>query len=325
MANESKEKLEKIENELSDYLKSDRRNWAEMYKLMRIVRDRELYKAKYTSFTQWVNQLATTNKYHVSTLWQRFSAGDVYSKYATRQKQRGAKNVPKIEDIDVSPDSLALIRTITKRAKDPKYADTLVKKAIDHEMSRQDLREINRKIKNKTVKNAVSFDGDLVKTPAKAPTVTASEIVNTFRNHKSWLNATRHHRREDYYYIYPELPIRSGTTAHARRMDVCVLENLTDSHSTADHLNIHTIEIKVSKLDLIRDKKMEEYYDYGNYFWLAIPPELLDIAKNYVADSWGILIYSNGKLQVAQKAKKHDCMLADRTLSQIITHAINTL
>lgn len=322
---QDKEKLQKIENQLSVCLTSDRRNWAEMYKLMRLVRNQKLYNVKYASFTQWVNALATSNRYHVSTLWQRFSAGEVYSAYTVRQQQEGNPDIKKIEDLDISPESLALIGTITKRAKDPKYADKLVNKAINHEMSRQDLREVNRAIKNKAAKKVTPADPDLNQIKTKESTITAKEIVDAFQTQKAWLNATHYHRRKDYYYIYPELPIRSGTTVHARRMDVCVLENLTADHATSDHLNIHTIEIKVSKLDLIRDKKMAEYYNYGNYFWLAIPSELLEVAKKYVAQGWGILTYKDGKLEVARKAEKHACVLANRTLSQIITHSISSL
>lgn len=314
--------LKKIEGELATYLQADRKSWAQTYRLMRKVRDEKLYEGRYSSFTQWVNSLATVNRYHVSTLWQRFSAGEVYSEYVSRQKTK----VQDLEDIDVSPDSLALIGTITKRAKNPKYADTLVKKAVSHEMSRQDLRDINRKIRAEKQKKTAPIDTDLKKIQvAKMPTATADDIVKAFKIQKSWLDALHHHRKADFYYAQPEIPIKPGTSHHARRMDVCILENLTSPHASSDNLTIHAVEIKVSKQDLIRDHKMSEYFEYGHFFWLAVPAELVEVAKKYIAPSWGILAYADGVLRVAVEAKKHACMLAERTLAEVITHSIKSL
>lgn len=41
----------------------------------------------------------------------------------------------------------------------------------------------------------------------------------------------------------------------ARRIDTLILENLTVDHQKIYHLHVHTIEIKVSKADLLKDEK----------------------------------------------------------------------
>ena len=97
----AEKELKEIEEKLSLYLTSDRRNWAQMYLLMKEVRDKELYERDYASFTQWVNNLADRNHYHQSTLWGRFKAGNVYEEYAQRQKAAGNTKIKSINEVDI--------------------------------------------------------------------------------------------------------------------------------------------------------------------------------------------------------------------------------
>lgn len=318
-------KLSKIEDKLSIYLASDRKTWAETYLLMKQVRDEKLYEDNYRSFTQWVNELADKNHYHQSTLWNRFQAGNVYDEYAHRQKEAGKKDVKSIKEVDISPDTVALIGTIANRSKNKKYTDTLMDKALKHEMSRQDLREVNQKIRAEHSRNHENADDEKlkeIKVDNNTIKVTADMMVEAFEAGYSWLDSTHRHRKNDFYRVYPELPVHSGTSKHARRMDECILENITDEHALSNHVNIHCIENKVSKNDLIKDHKMGEYADYGDYFWLCIPQELLEVAKGYVADGWGILIVDEDeKISVERKAKKRKCLFRQETLTEAVTHS----
>lgn len=99
--------LNEIEGQLSQYLAADKKNWIHTYLLMSEVQDKELYTAQYRSYTKWVNHLADSLSIHVSTLWARLKAGKNYAEYAARAAEHG-RTVPKIEEIDVSPDSLNL-------------------------------------------------------------------------------------------------------------------------------------------------------------------------------------------------------------------------
>lgn len=321
---ESKE-LQEIEDKLTIYLASDRKNWANTYLLMKTVRDKKLYERNYRSFTQWVNELADKNNYHQSTLWNRFNAGNVYEEYAHRQKEAGNTNIKPIQEVDISPDTVSLVGTIANRSKNKKYTDELMNKALNHEMSRQDLRRVNQQIRAEHSRGQKDVDTDLdqIKTAATID-VTAEMMVNAFKNNPNWLDPTHRHRKNDFYKVYPELPVHSGTSAHARRMDECILENLTDDHALSNHVNIHCIENKVSKSDLIRDKKMGEYAQYGDYFWLCIPKELIEVAKGYVAEGWGIItVNDKEEISIERKAQRRKCLFRQETLTEAVTHRLS--
>lgn len=320
--NEKKEELKAIEDKLSIYLATDRRTWADTYSLMRQVRDEELYSPEYASFTQWVNDLASKNSYHQSTLWNRFTAGMTYEEYFVRKKKAG-KNPPAIKEVDISPDTISLIHTISSRSKDTGYADSLMDKALTHQLNRQDLREVNRKIRAEHTRKNQPVDEKLneIKIEDKI-TVTAKMMVEAFRSSYKWLPTRSGYRKNTFYQVYPELPVKSGTSHYARRMDECIFENITDQHAQANSVNIHCIENKVSKNDLVKDRKMGEYAPYGDYFWLCVPPELIEVAKSYVATGWGILsVNEQEKITIERMAKKHECLFRTETLTEALTHS----
>ena len=175
--------LKQIEGKLSTYLKSDRRNWADTFILMRRVRDEELYTNDYESFTQWVNALADRNHYHQSTLWNRFNAGNTYAEYAARKKKAG-REVKPIEKVNISPDTIALVGTIANRSKDTEYADELMDKALEHNLSRQDLRDVNRKIRDEHGHVSRNIGRNVEN---KEIFVTANMMVSAFQNDTSCL------------------------------------------------------------------------------------------------------------------------------------------
>ena len=122
--------LNEIEGQLSQYLAADKKNWIHTYLLMSEVQDKELYAAQYRSYTKWVNHLADSLSIHVSTLWARLKAGKNYAEYAARAAEHG-RTVPKIEEIDVSPDSLNLCAKM----------DKLVEQVVSGNLTRENLRQ----------------------------------------------------------------------------------------------------------------------------------------------------------------------------------------
>lgn len=131
-------------------------------------------------------------------------------------------------------------------------------------------------------------------------------------NNKQWLTRTLDGYSEEFSCLYKaltELAVRPGTSKSARRIDIAVIEDITNSTIQGNHdITVHGIEIKISKWDLLNDTKMQEYADYCDYFWLAIPEELTDDAIDYVLDDWGILVYhrnknGSGELRCFQKPK----------------------
>lgn len=67
---------------------------------------------------------------------------------------------------------------------------------------------------------------------------------------------------------------------------------------------------------------MGEYADYGDYFWLCIPKELLEVAEKYVAQGWGILVVDNNEnIRIARKAAKREGLLRQETLTEAVIHS----
>lgn len=130
--------LNEIEGQLSQYLAADKKNWIHTYLLMSEVQDKELYAAQYRSYTKWVNHLADSLSIHVSTLWARLKAGKNYAEYAARAAEHG-RTVPKIEEIDVSPDSLNLCAKVA--GKNAVEMDKLVEQVMSGNLTRENLRQ----------------------------------------------------------------------------------------------------------------------------------------------------------------------------------------
>lgn len=130
--------LNEIEGQLSQYLAADKKNWIQTYLLMSEVQDKELYVVNYRSYTKWVNHLADSLSIHVSTLWARLKARKNYAEYASRARDQG-RTVPKIEEIDVSPDSLNLCAKVA--GKNAVEMDKLVDQVVAGDLTRENLRQ----------------------------------------------------------------------------------------------------------------------------------------------------------------------------------------
>lgn len=118
--------------------------------------------------------------------------------------------------------------------------------------------------------------------------------------------------------------IRQQVKRYEDELNGHVIEDITNRTIQGNHdITVHGIEIKISKGDLLNDTKMQEYADYCDYFWLAIPEELTEDAIDYVLDDWGILVYhrnkdGSGELQSFQKPKKLNATMREYALVEAI-------
>lgn len=303
--------LKEYENELIIILNSDKKNWTRFYILMKEIEDNELFKELgLGSFTAWVKQFSVNNKIHESVIWNRKKAGRVYERYYEVQKEKGVEIAP-IEQAQIGVDSLVLLDKISK--KDEKLGAELTEKAMNKELTRGDLRSAYKTVRGDLQKHKTN---DVIgeqsgKTADESiinikETIAASKIVSALSK-SNWLGekckrkAFKGSFEQDKYKAITEFPVYTGTTRKSRRIDVLVAENL----KVEDHysLNVHGIEIKVSKSDLINDMKYSEYAEFVNYFWLAIPINLLDAAIKNVPELFGILLFENDKIQIFREAK----------------------
>lgn len=311
--------IDAIENELESILSSDKKSWVRIYELMDTVEREKLYSDQYSSYTKWVNALADKAKVHVSLLWNRKKAGRVYSAYEERAKERG-RTVPSMNAIQVSADNFNLIEKIAGNNTD--VADELIDKVLQGDMKRSDLKnawqtvKADREASGKKIVRVNAYDKESV--DVKTETITAADIVLAL-SRRNWLINNVDTYTDRYtvskYRVLTEFAVQTGTSHHARRIDALILENRTVEAEKAYNVHIHAVEIKVSKHDLLSDHKMQEYTDYADFFWIAVPEELKADAESIMLNDWGLITIDEKKeLHVIKKAELHDAIFRDQTV-----------
>lgn len=311
--------IDAIENELESILSSDKKSWVRIYELMDTVEREKLYSDQYSSYTKWVNALADKAHVHVSLLWNRKKAGRVYASYEERANAQG-KAVPAMEDIAVSADNFNLIEKIAGNNTD--VADELIDKVLHGSMKRSDLKnawqtvKADREASGKKIVRVNAYDKESV--DVKTETITAADIVLAL-SCRNWLINNVDTYTDRYtvskYRVLTEFAVQTGTSHHARRIDALILENRTVEAEKAYNVHIHAVEIKVSKHDLLSDHKMQEYTDYADFFWIAVPEELKADAESIMLNDWGLITIDDKKeLHVIKKAELHDAVFRDQTI-----------
>lgn len=313
----------KIQKELKQLVEQDKNSWARFYTLMKRVEDEQLYKElDFKSFTAWLKDFAMNNKIHESVLWNKKKAGKVYERYVETKKEQGIE-VPKIEDANVGVDSLVLLDKISK--KNAELGAELTEKAINKEITRADLRNAYKTIrgdlkKDTVVKNPIKVieednklhedgNGDIINIEANTDNVTATNIVMALNSHvwlgeKEAVKGFRGRFVERKYKALTEFPVYTGTTKKSRRIDVLVAENI----SIEEHYNLqlHGIEIKVSKGDLLNDTKYTEYAEFVNKLWIAVPKNLVAVCIKNTPKNIGIMYLEDGQIKVKRQAQEFD-------------------
>ncbi|WP_242586819.1 hypothetical protein [Candidatus Enterococcus ikei] len=128
--------IKMIEEEIEKILIKDKRSWVRLFELIREVELDALWKPEHLSFTRWIRHLAYESGVTESLIWKRKKAGEIYFDYQTRAKKKGL-SVPRIEDVEVSPDNFELVEKISQGNKDIK--DDLMDKVLHRELKRSDL------------------------------------------------------------------------------------------------------------------------------------------------------------------------------------------
>lgn len=352
------ENLNIIEKELDQLISDDKKSWIKIYKLLETVETQRLYTTNYRSFTAWINSLSTKLKIHVSVLWSRKKAGKIYSEYLSRAHAAG-RSVTTLDDTaapSIPPESINYIDKIA--GSNTAVADDLMDKLLNGNLSRNQLKSAWETVKagraatgikprvnaHDAYKDAVS---DATSTNNEKQ-ITAADIVLALTTSSEWLshigigtdastaspiipNLTNHRSdRPDRhvtpkYRVMPEFAVRTGTSHFARRIDALVLENHTIEQLRDKNyeLHLHAVEIKVDRHDLLGDHKMQEYCDFADFFWIAVPAVLEEDARNILAPGWGLLVITDDadskrfsrSVRVAEKAKMSSGVMRDQTLS----------
>lgn len=315
--------IKSLEHELVEIVNKDKHNWTHFYLIMKEIEEKELWKEiSENSFTSWVKNFCIKNKIHESIIWNRKKAGKVYETYEKVKRERG-EEVISLEHANVSVDALVLLDKINKMS--PELATELTEKAINNEITREDLRNAY-----KTVRRDLQPEANELKSTnlnekkelknESSINITAALIVNALSNSK-WLGVTQIRKpfktsfEQDKYKLFTEFPVFTGTSKKSRRIDVLVSENLT---SESWELNVHAIEIKVNKYDLLNDKKYSEYAEFADYVWLAVPKELVTFAMETKFDNCGIIEINNTDIKIVEQAKYSPGLLKFNTLISLV-------
>lgn len=323
-----KEELKQHEIKLKELAVKDKKNWINFYLELKEIETKELWKlAGYRSFTAWVKEFAQSAKIHESIIWSRKKAGEVYNRYKNIKINKN-EQVSELKDTNINSESLVLIEKIAK--KNDEVFEDLTNKVLKNELKKTDLqkaykltknKELEQKerkkeltealenIKDKASRESIKDELDSLENHYNKDITTALDITNALTNY-SWLTdekitkkAYANFYEQKKYRTFTEIAVHTATTRKARRIDVLAIENITNIDSL---LNLHGIEIKVSKHDLLKDHKYTEYALYVDYLWLAIPPELTEVAKETKSKNCGILVYEDNKIKVLEKADRLD-------------------
>ncbi|WP_294708901.1 MmcB family DNA repair protein [uncultured Fusobacterium sp.] len=324
--------LDNIEKQITDLISLDKKNWTTFYKLLKQVENEQLWKEKYHSFTQWLKDFSIRNKIHESILWKRKKAGEVYHKYSEIQKEKGIEVKP-LESANISVESLVLLDKIIKN--DKNNTTELAEKLFNNQITSRELRQIHNSVReNKETSSntdTLSSESSEKEENKNVPTISTSDMLTCLFETEKWIGAKKekysNFSKENKTKIktLTEFAVYTGTTRHSRRIDLLCAENF---NTDIWDLNLHGVEIKVSKGDLLNDCKYTEYAEFVDFLWLAVPKELEESAIQNKFTGCGLMVIDRDKktdklnLKVLEKPTKLSPARKEETYKTLILKLI---
>lgn len=283
--------LEDYERRLSDLIITTKKSWIMIFRIMDEVRSKSLHRVRGLTFTKWLTTFAVKAHIHSSYLWKIKKAGEILSKYKNIESDIG--NLYKISpEAIITCDKVASERSDDLRSKDEITLDLLNQSlcgdvkinSLKEELKEKKTSDKELLPKKHIIKNCSSTKTLISALSSQEWFLKYIHMDNTALNDKS----SKKKFFKQSYRLFSEFAVETGSTEKPRRLDALIVEDYTSPES----LSIHGIEIKMNKNDLISDKKIGEYSEFCDYFWLAIPKNLVDIAKSYIPEIYGLIIFS---------------------------------
>lgn len=320
--------LESIEKQITDLISLDKKNWTNFYTLLKKVETEKLWEEKYNSFTQWLKDFSIRNKIHESILWQRKKAGEVYQKYSEIQKEKGIEVKP-LETANVSAENLVLLDKIMRNS--PSNSTELAEKVFNNSITGKELRQIHNSVRPIRYNDLDDSDKKENEKGSEdnSSVINTTDILGMLFNTESWIGTKNESENKKNYFssfvtkaqLLTEFPVFTGTSRHSRRIDLFCAENITTEYPW--NLNLHGVEIKISKADLLNDCKYTEYGEFVDYLWLAVPQDLQEIAIENKFTGCGLIVIDMDKktdkliLKVIEKPKKLTPLRREETLTSL--------
>lgn len=322
--------IKKLENQLQNLLEREKRQWTKTAQLLIDIERSRIYRKQAKSFSQYVRQLAQKFKINESSFWRIKRAGEYYLKL------HNTDNIEIIGKANTSPEQLEILMKISSIAP-PNIVQDFKERLISGKTTREELRDTwrtyskvkkdkprrGRKSKKQLLDNVI---GDLFTNPAA---MTTANIIQSLKN-PQWAIDTINQKKMDYFQLFTEVAVSSGTSSKPRRIDIV---SIVKESNKGPLPTVIGIEVKINIHDLKRDMKLTEYIPFCHYFYLAIPNEqaMIDAAASVTTKEIGILCvtdevvdgrYKNVIIRKAQRIKKPHPVLLGELYGKCLFHAL---
>ena len=334
--------IKKLENQLQNLLEREKRQWTKTAQLLIDIERSRLYRKEAKSFSQYIRQLAQKFKINESNFWRIKRAGEYYLKL------HNTDNIEIIEKAKTSPEQLEILMKISRIAP-TKIVQDLEERLVSGKTTRGELRDTwktyrqvkndkpqrGRKSKKQLLENLM---GDLFESNkdsisnnknTNSAAMTTANIIQSLKN-PQWAIDTINQKKMDYFQLFTEVAVSSGTSSKPRRIDIV---SIVKESNKGPLPTVIGIEVKINIHDLKRDMKLTEYIPFCHYFYLAIPNEqaMIDAVASVTTKEIGILCvtdevvdgrYKNVIIRKAQRIKKPHPVLLGELYGKCLFHAL---
>lgn len=328
--------LQMVENKLSKIFEEERKNWISTYKLMKRVKEEELWVGMYKNYTAWVKHLGIVNDYNPSVLWARYKAGQDYLDF--KNSIDGENELPPLEEVKSSPDSINLVIKILKEIStydsltkkiDPKK---LMMQVAHGEIPRKQLRDEKHEVERQISLGIVDGTGKGNSKDTNESYITNVDASNVFKNDHSWLNTGDADKDKNAYYrVVSDININDAKTNRVDFLNMVVLENLTNEKKKNDEVNLHVMTL-MNKLD--KFEKMDNSFklsEIGDYYWLVVPERFEKEGREYFKkvydknrnNGFGLILLKKKddkvKIEVVNSSAEHMAEQKMKVLTSVLT------
>ena len=287
--------LEEIEKKLAPIVKKKDKSWIEVYKLLDIVEEEQLYSVSYKSYTAWLTDFAARTNVTVSLLWKKKKAGTFYESYVDDRKYQNKPYIP-IEQLDMDPEVIVMIEKITSG--NLAEAHKMINRSLSGETKRSDLKTLwesekkERAAKGIPIQRVNTYDKDTFTDFAYAgyasKNATNIDITSALCNEK-WMYSLFTHQETRKYRLFTEFSIVKGRI----ETDYVIAENYTTKSQLGSLFHLHSVKIICDRDEFFKKPDFKAYPEYMDYYWLAVPSECREDAESYLKgfENIGLILY----------------------------------
>lgn len=268
------------EKKIQELLGLNEANWKDVAKIAIKVREQELHKDKYKSFTAWVNAIAEKCDRQPSLIWRYIKAGKIYLESVE------SEDIDQIDQAEAAPEVLVNLEKVQRHAPKKVFTD-LKDKVLAGEVTVSQSRKIEqqyrpeRKLEPKIVEisntnqapteisTEVSTEAPINKSPLNKidfPRSIADKIANTLITTLADWSKKCTKMRYPPKFSQAHTEVRVSHEKKRLRLDLVAVVRW----SFKKPKDVFGIEIKSSLKDFESDRKWENYLHFCNFFCFAI-------------------------------------------------------